>query len=416
VQNLKKDYVFNTIGGTFNSFLSLFLLIIVTRLNGIEESGLFSFAFGMSLTFFTIALLGGRTYQVSDINGQHKTEEYILLKLIATTICFLLALVFIIANQYDFVKGFLLLLLVTYKALDAIGDTYYGILQKGHKLYIVGKSQLYKSVAALITFLVADVLTHNLLLSTSAMLLSNLLILFSYDLVQAKQVEVVHFRTLITGSTPFRTVHQLLKDSKVLIVASLATFYFSFSQSLLTNLPRYFIEHICPQEQGVYGIIIVPGTLIVLLMWFVLGPETVRISNFYAQSDWVSLHRIVRRIVAVTLAVGICSLGLTKLLAGVVFSAVYHFDLNANTDQIVLVVAAGILFALAMVYAQVLLIGREFKWQIIGYTLVLGVQLGLTFALTANSGLWGALWAYFFTNFGLVTLFYCGYRLKIRSA
>ena len=39
----QKIFLWNAFGTSFNSFLSLFFLIIVTRINGIDESGLFSF-------------------------------------------------------------------------------------------------------------------------------------------------------------------------------------------------------------------------------------------------------------------------------------------------------------------------------------------------------------------------------------
>ena len=41
--NLKKNVIWNTLGLTFNSFNSLFFLIIINRINGIDDGGIFSF-------------------------------------------------------------------------------------------------------------------------------------------------------------------------------------------------------------------------------------------------------------------------------------------------------------------------------------------------------------------------------------
>ena len=49
--NLKKDFIWNMIGSTFSSFNSLFFLIIVTRINGSNEAGIFTFAFSTACYF-----------------------------------------------------------------------------------------------------------------------------------------------------------------------------------------------------------------------------------------------------------------------------------------------------------------------------------------------------------------------------
>jgi len=41
MQNIKKDYLWNSLGSLLQSAISPVLLIIITRLNGIDDSGLF---------------------------------------------------------------------------------------------------------------------------------------------------------------------------------------------------------------------------------------------------------------------------------------------------------------------------------------------------------------------------------------
>jgi hypothetical protein len=44
--------------------ISPLLLIVITRVNGIDDSGLFSLAFSVSIILWSLAMWGGRTYQV----------------------------------------------------------------------------------------------------------------------------------------------------------------------------------------------------------------------------------------------------------------------------------------------------------------------------------------------------------------
>jgi hypothetical protein len=58
MQSQKKDYIWNSLGSLLQSAISPVLLIVITRLNGIEDSGLFSFALSLSVVFWAISLWG----------------------------------------------------------------------------------------------------------------------------------------------------------------------------------------------------------------------------------------------------------------------------------------------------------------------------------------------------------------------
>ena len=51
-----KNFIWNSIGTGFNSFNSLFFLILVTRINGLVEAGIFSIAYATSTILYTIAM------------------------------------------------------------------------------------------------------------------------------------------------------------------------------------------------------------------------------------------------------------------------------------------------------------------------------------------------------------------------
>ena len=46
--NTKKNVIWNMIGTTANAFNSLFFMIIVTRINGLKDSGIFTLAFSLA--------------------------------------------------------------------------------------------------------------------------------------------------------------------------------------------------------------------------------------------------------------------------------------------------------------------------------------------------------------------------------
>ena len=90
-----KQYLWNTIGVSINSFISLLYLIIVTRFNGLNHVGIFSFVFSFSLIIYAITSFGGRIYQVSDVD-EFETTHYFSFRFISSLVGIIIALLYII--------------------------------------------------------------------------------------------------------------------------------------------------------------------------------------------------------------------------------------------------------------------------------------------------------------------------------
>ena len=63
--NLKKNFILNSIGSTIYAFTSLFFLIIVTRINDINEAGIFTFAFSNACLLQVICTYSVLSFQVT---------------------------------------------------------------------------------------------------------------------------------------------------------------------------------------------------------------------------------------------------------------------------------------------------------------------------------------------------------------
>lgn len=87
-----KDFLWNSIGTGLNSFNSLFFMIIITRINGQIEAGIYSIGVAIALIIFTIALYSGRLCQVTDIENKITDKEYIVNRTITSLFALLLAI------------------------------------------------------------------------------------------------------------------------------------------------------------------------------------------------------------------------------------------------------------------------------------------------------------------------------------
>ena len=77
MSNTKKNFVWNVIGSTFNSFTSLFFLIIVTRIYGGSIAGVFTFAFSFASLMQVIGNYAGRSYHVTELNKDITDSDFL---------------------------------------------------------------------------------------------------------------------------------------------------------------------------------------------------------------------------------------------------------------------------------------------------------------------------------------------------
>lgn len=378
---MKKDVLWNSLGVAAWSFLSLILLIVVTRINGIDDSGLFSYAFAVALIMYTIACYGGRTYQVSDHHEVFSTDSYISLRILTTLAVIALSIVFVLANGYDARKSALVLILVAHRAFDAIADVFYGVLQKNHRLYIAGKSLFYKSVLSLIGFVAIDLLTGDLLLACLPLVGASLLFVVCYDIPQSRRVEQFQIRVRTPG-----TARILSSTFLPFVVAALILIF--------ANIARYFIDVYHPQLQGYFGIIIMPLSLIILLFSFVSGPVIVPLSRMFNTREFAKLHAMVGRIIVIMLAATVVLAVLAYFLAAPVLQLLFAIDFGEYATDVVLIVFIGAALSLTSLFTQIAIIARRLRFTASVYVLVTVLLIVLCVILTGPYEIRGAIMAY----------------------
>lgn len=353
-QNLRKDYIWNSIGIVLQSLISPLLLIVVTRINGIDQSGMFSFAFSVSIIFLTFGLWGGRTYQVSDIKRRFSNKSYVLVRLLLAVAMLVGSIVFVVLNGYDITKSLLLIGLVLMKASESIADAYYGVLQTNGKLYKTGISLTLKTMIGFALFTVVNVLTSTMLLSTVALIVAYILVLFVYDIPSASK-----FGRLTVASGELL---KHLRESRSILNVCFPVFIIAFLSAFALNVPRYFIDVYHNQDLGYYGIIAMPITLIALFISFVLQPNIVRLSELYDDNKGRATYGAqVLGILFYVVGAGLAILVGTAIIGVPVLSIIFGKDFSPYYVALMLIVAGGIISALVAVFVNMLIVMRSFK-------------------------------------------------------
>lgn len=409
-QNIKKDYVWNLVGVFAQNAISPLLLIVVTRLNGIDDSGVFSFAFSIAIVFWAVGVWGGRTFQVSDVKKEFLPRSYVVLRVLLSIVMLLFAIIFSIINKYDFEKSSIIITLVLFKATECIADALYGIMQIHGKLYISGRSLLYKSLAGLIIFVIIDFASQDLILACVGLLMVNIFIVLVYDLRIVSGLENIKIHTREVKDIFSSSINIAIRTSPVFIVLFLSLF--------MLNIPRYFIDKFEEAQIGHFGILAMPITLVGIFMMFILQPNIVGLSELYITNKIKEFKQIVMKIMKVIASIGMITILVAYLLGAPVLGFIFGIDFSSYVTILTILVAGGVINAFVSIYINLLVIMRHFKSQFYILLATNGLLVVAAFLCVKNYGLLGGVWVFLIVNFTQLCLLHIVYTrlLAIKRA
>jgi O-antigen/teichoic acid export membrane protein len=399
----RRNFIWNILGTGLNAFNSLFFMIAVTRINGVDDAGIFTIAFSTACILYFIGVYSGRIYQVTEPNKKITNKEYIASRIITTIFMFLFLIVYLSFKKYDVFKTSMFILLVIFKVLEALSDVFYGILQKNEKLEIVGKSLFSKSLISVIAFIIIDIITKNMILSTISIIIVNVLIIIFYDLKKAKIYIDIKEKVEISN------ILEILKKG-------FFTFGIAFLGMYVLNAPKYSIDiYLENNYQTIFGIVVMPATVVGLVAQFLIHPYLNQILSLYEKRDKKGLNKIILRLILAISTIGILSTILAYLLGTQVLGTIYGLDLSVYKIDLAIIIIAATLYTIGTIYSSVLTTVRETLSQFIIYIIVSIFALIISNIATKMWQINGAVLSYLLimTLQFLIYLIYTNIKLKI---
>lgn len=385
--NTKKNVIWNMIGTTANAFNSLFFMIIVTRINGLKDSGVFTLAFSLACLFCFIGNYEGRVFQVTDVKQDFSNKEYIVHRISSCILMMVTVLIYCLIMKYDAYKMSVTFALCFMKCCEVFSDVFYGVLQKNDNLELVGKSLFFKSIASILVFVLLDNATKNLLLSCVGLDLIWLVVLFFYDIPKTKKL-----------------IHQEEKISLTNIIKLYKDGFFSFSILFLgvylVNAQKYALDGVVVESlQAIFGIVLMPATIISLACQYLLQPILNTIANLYALGQKKEFNILIFKSSLLVLAFGFaCVIG-AYLLGIPVLNILYGVDISDYKLCLILIIVGAIFYSLSTLVSAALTTIRHTFVQFIVYSLTSLFALFVSKLFIIKFSLIGASFAYLLCMF-----------------
>ena len=400
--NLKKNFIWNTIGSLTNAMTSLVFLIIVTRINGIDEAGIFTFAFSTACLLYIIGLYSGRTYQVTESNNKIFDYDYIYSRIITSCSIIVLALLFSIIKQYDIYKTFVIVLLAIFKSLESFIDVIYGIMQKQSELYKSGISMFLKALFGIIIFIIIDLLTKNIIYSVLSLIVVYLLIFIFYDLPNFKKYKIN------ISSFDIEKIIYILKFG-------FFTFLVTFLTQYVINAPKYAIDnHLTDNYQTIYGIISMPATLMALCSLFLIQPFLNKLTELKIKNDYKGFNSLTIKLLMALLIIGLILIFGTYILGIPFLQLLYNVDLSDQLFPLMIVIIGSVLYGLTSIISNALIVLRKTFVQSIIFITVSVLSLIISELLVKMYGLIGASFSYFIAMLVLLIMYSVFYLIIIK--
>ncbi len=380
--SLRVNFAWTLAGNTIYMGCQWGMLVALAKLGSPEMVGQFAIGLAMSGPVMMFANLQLRAVQATDARGEYSFGNYFGLRVLTT----LLALAVIAAlawTGHGTQTAWVILITGVARALDAISDVIYGLMQRHEHMRTIAISMTAKGLLSLPAFALGIARTGSVVWAVAAMAVAWGGVLLAFDLPMALRMragspwhgwEWGKFRKLTRLSLPLGVVMLLL--------------------ALSPNIPRYFLERFQGErELGIYAALAyipVAGTAVIGALGQTL---TSRLAQYYAARDSQAFVRLLGRAAAIGAALGAAMIAIAVVAGDHVISLVYRSQYAGNKGMLVVLMVSGGIGFVASFLGFGATAARRFRPQLPLLACVALTVLAMSAWLVPGRGGMGAAWA-----------------------
>ena len=401
------NFLWNAVGGVLNAGQSVFLLIVITRVCGLEAAGIFSIAFATGNLFLYLGNYGVRNYQVSDLSEKYSFHDYLRHRLCTVLLMLAVAAVYTAwsakTGNYSHYKTLCVLAMCACKAVDCLEEVFEGRYQQKGRLDRSGKLVTFRLLVSIGGMIAVLLVTRDLL---TAVWWGVFLAVAASALIIWRYRETAAFeRTAFS----FSGIAGLMRECFPVCAANFLSFY-------LINEPKYAIDAAMDETaQACYNFIAMPVFVIQLLNMFLYQPMLIRMTASWENGRRKEFLGYFGRICG-ALALISAPILLAAWIFGIpVLSWLYATDLSALRTELLLIMTGGIFLAFNGFYCAVLTIMR--KQREIPLTYLAGAVLSLvsTPVMVRESGIVGAVLSFVLVMAAVTMLLTAQFAFALRN-
>lgn len=360
---LKDSFIWNMVGNMLNAFQSVVFLVVLTRISGLVESGIFTIAYADANLFLNVGKYGMRYYQVSDTKHQFIWSQYLKSRWISSILMLIVSVLYVIWASlnygYSYRKSWVIIGMCLFKVVDAIEDVFHGLYQQRGRLDIAAKILTIRMIFTIAIFVVCAILTKSLLITLIVSTVFTALLL----VILLKMTFGVFRESCHSESGGLGTIS--------LFIQCFPLFLGSFLSFYIGNAPKYSIDALLTDKsQACYGFITMPVFIIGLLSGFISNPIISELSVMWLRGEKKKFNKQIWLQIGIVVSITIGCLVGAYFFGVPVLSWIYHTDLSKYKSEMLILLLGGGFLGLSGLFNTIITIMRFQRGLLIGYGIV----------------------------------------------
>lgn len=356
---LKQSVLWNTWGSTFYLGCQWLLTVLIARILGYKDAGVFSLAMSITNIFYSFAIFGMRNFQISDMTDKYSDGTYIVSRCITGVVAFLGCVAFVLMNNYNTKQISCIVVFMVFRLSEAFFDVLMGIYQKKWRMDYMGKSMTVRGVLMLISFITVMVVTKDLLMSIVCMTISVFAVVIFYDVQNSKR--------LVDISLNFEQ-----KMLLTLLLECMPLVIFSVISTSIGSVPRFFLEKYSGIEKlGIYASIAMPTLIVQMVATYIFNPMITVFAEKFAKHDKKGFIEAINKCVIAILAVSIVSIIGAKIFGNLGLRILYGKGITKYEYLLLPLVMCAVFTAFTWLLSAILTVIRAFRGLVISNLLSL---------------------------------------------
>ncbi|MDO4742983.1 MAG: hypothetical protein Q4B04_02970 [bacterium] len=357
-KNINHSAVYwNALSAAMNSFQTMVLLMVITRLGTMNDSGIFVMAYAVGNLMLNIGKFGVRQFQVTDTGEKYGFGTYLKNRKFSSLLMLVLSALYIsynlIFNSYTYEKAAVIFIICIAKCIEAYEDVYHGLMQQKGRLDVAAKILSLRLFIFIVGCALMFILTKNLLLTVAVNTALTALLAWFFNRFAFAQL---HYAINNTGN-----IKKLFAECFPLCACMCLNMY-------IANAPKYVIDSVVNSEvQTYFNIVFMPVFVIALMANFVFQPSLKGLGEIFNAGNTLGF---IKKIMVLSAAViGICAV--TTVIGAFVgtpfLGYIYNVNLSDYNLLLIIFIISGGIIALQNLFIIAITVVRYQRYMIYGY-------------------------------------------------
>lgn len=373
-----RTYIANLCSSFMYSIQSAVLLLVVTRIGGLYQAGVFSIIYTVTQMLASLGSYSMRSFQVSDVRNEYSFQCYYSSRIVTCLLMIIVCFGYAIFKHLPLYQVFIVILFGVYRVIDGVEDVYHGFVQKEGRLDVASFAMAIRIALSIIAFSIVFLFTQSLLIASAALALTAILVFLGLNHLIKQEYQQMR------PNFDFFNVIPLLWTCFPIFAGAILYNY-------LVNAPKYSIDRVLTQEmQTIFNIIFMPIFVINVLASIIFKPMIVYMSVWWEEKRLRKMFfAIIKQcfiILGLTLGVMVCG----YLFGSQILGLVYGVDLDQYRILFTILLFLGGVSALGTFFSVILTIIRKQYFIIYGYLCSFLYTIFFMDNIVRDKGIYGA--------------------------